>query len=303
MKIKSSQMFWGFFFLTVGVLYLLEKMDVYWGYWGFIWDLWPLIFILAGIAIIVKGTFLKPLISGLFGILVGVLIFGFFNNIFTNEDYDRDDFMSDSTVKNFNIEYGDSIKYANLDISDGAGRITIKDTTSQLVEGNVKGYVRKYFIDDNESDSTAWITLKSEGHKFRWRKVRFGNRLEIKLNKNPVWNLDFKTGAVKSDFDFSNFKVKNFVLKTGATETKLKLGAKIKKSYVNVKMGAARLKILVPIDSGCKLISKTMLVNKDINGFYEIGDNVYRTKDYESAENKIIIDISGGVSSLEIDRY
>ena len=85
MKIKSSQMFWGFSFLTVGVLYLLEKLDVYWGYWGFIWDLWPLILILAGIAIIVKGTFLKPLISGLFGILVGVLVFGFFNNLFTDK--------------------------------------------------------------------------------------------------------------------------------------------------------------------------------------------------------------------------
>ncbi|GBD90513.1 hypothetical protein BMS3Abin04_01230 [bacterium BMS3Abin04] len=303
MKIKSSQMFWGFSFLTVGVLYLLEKLDVYWGYWGFIWDLWPLILILAGIAIIVKGTFLKPLISGLFGILVGVLVFGFFNNLFTDGDYNRDDFMSDSAVKRFNIEYSDSIKYANLNISDGAGRITIKDTTSQLVEGSVKGYVRRYSINDNESDSTAWITLKSAGHKFRWGKVRIGNRLEIRLNKNPIWNLDLKTGAVKSNFDLSNFKVKNFVLKTGATETKLKLGNKVKKSYINVKMGAARIKILVPRESGCKLISNTVLVEKDIKGFYETEKHVYKTRNYESSQNKVIIDVSGGVSSLEIDRY
>ena len=46
---KSSNLFWGFFLVTFGTLYLVARYTTFLIDWYAIWELWPVLIILAGV--------------------------------------------------------------------------------------------------------------------------------------------------------------------------------------------------------------------------------------------------------------
>ena len=300
---KTSQLFWGFFLITIGSLYLLEKYIVISIDWYFVWSLWPVIIIFAGLALVLKGTFVKPVINILFGILMALLVFGFFNDTFDGvRSFRKHELSSDDISTNtYDVEYSENISHVNLTFNAGAGSFYIDGTTDKLVHGFAEGNIKDYKVEDNQTDSVAWvnINLEHKGKSF----LKGKNRFELKLNEKPTWNLNFNIGAAKSYFDLRPFKVKNLVLNTGAAKTKIKLGDKTDLIYVNIEMGAASLTIYIPKNSACKVKGDMVLMSKKLDGFDKTDSDYYITNNYDTAKNKIIIDIDGGVSSFKIKRY
>ena len=300
---KTSQLFWGFFLITIGSLYLLEKYVVIAIDWHFVWSLWPVIIIFAGLALVLKGTFVKPVINILFGILMALLVFGFFNDTFdgVRRHHDRKVFSNDISKNTYDVDYSENISHVNLSFNAGAGKFYIDGTTDKLIKGFAEGNIKDYNVENNQTDSVAWvkINLERKGESFFKGK----NKFELKLNSSPTWNLDFNIGAAKSNFDLRPFKVKKLVINTGAAKTKIKLGDKTDLTYVNIDMGAAALIIYIPKTSGCKVKGDMVLMSKELDGFNKTGSGFYLTSNYDTAKNKIIIDIDGGVSSFKIKRY
>ncbi|PID58682.1 MAG: hypothetical protein CR986_07395 [Ignavibacteriae bacterium] len=128
---KTSNLFWGFFLVTIGSLFLLTRYTEFYIPWHIVWDLWPVLLILMGISIMVKGTFVKPLIGGIIGILLGFLIFGLFNDLFDVCDnyrfYHKDD---DSISQKNYLHYEPEIKYVTSEIYTKAENF-LKDTTEK----------------------------------------------------------------------------------------------------------------------------------------------------------------------------
>lgn len=302
---KASQLFWGFFFITFGTLYLVARYSTFYIDWYAIWELWPVLIILAGVAIILKGTFVKPVISVLIGILLAFLAFGFFNDLF-------DVFGNDNHFKtrsrnysenNYNLEYNEEIAHVNLKIAAGAGKFTIDDTTKKLVTGYSRGNFGNYNLTSTNKDSVVWVDFNMDNVDVDLFGGNYNNQLKLSLNKEPSYSFDLEIGAAKSYFDLRPFKVKNLVLQTGAADTRIRLGDKSELVMVNIEMGAASLKIYVPQKSGCKINGEMVLMSKDLDGFVKKGSDYYITENYESAAEKIIIDIDGGVSAFEVKRY
>jgi len=302
---KASQLFWGFFFITFGALYLVGRYTVFIIDWYSVWDMWPLIIILAGVAIILKGTFVKPIVSVLFGVLLAFLAFGFFNDvfdIFEDRDYHKRHFreVSENT---YSVDYNKTIKHVNLQIDAGAGKFSIEKTTDNLVKGYSKGSVAGYSFNNSQKDSIAWVDVKMDNVEHNIFGTNFRNDFKLNLNENPTWSLELNIGAAKSYFNLIPFKIKNLVVHTGATNTKIKLGNKTEMTYVNVEIGAAALTIYVPKSSGCKVTGDMILMSKEFRGFKKLDSDYYVTQDYENKDHKVIIDIEGGVSSFEVKRY
>lgn len=298
---KCGQMFWGFFLLTLGALFLFTKYDMIQSSFDFVWNIWPLLFVFWGAMVIFKHSFVRPLVSALFGIFIAVLIFGIINNTFWGFDFHNSDkeHFTDYYFEDYNPAY----KSANLEINSGAGKFSITNTTGKLIEGKAYGSLAEYDFHSDKSDSSINVTFdfnKTDGNFFRGR---FRNQLEIALNQNPVWDLAINIGASKSNFDLSNFKVKNIALHTGATSTKIKLGDKYEETNVSVDMGAASLTIEVPENVGCEIQSDMALASKHISGFTSRGSGHYITDNFEGSSRRILINVKGGVSSLTVRRY
>lgn len=301
---KTSHLFWGFFFITIGALYLIERYSSFFIDWYFLWDLWPLIIIIVGIAIIFKGTFVKPVISILLGIFVAFLIFGFINDIFNgfpNRKFERK--SRDIVEQNYSIPLNDSVRFVHLKIEAGAGKFQIEDATDNLIESNVKSDISKYNFHHSQRDSSVWVNIEMDkfGNQIFGRSKE--NKIDVRLNELPKWSFDINIGAAKSYFDLRPFKVQNLVLNTGATETKIKLGDKNEMTYLNVNMGAASLTVHIPETSGCKVTGDMVLMSKELKGFDKKESSYYYTSNYDEAKQKIIIEVNGGVSSFKVVRY
>ncbi|MCP5061823.1 MAG: hypothetical protein GY936_05075 [Ignavibacteriae bacterium] len=303
---KTSQLFWGFFFISIGAFFLLEKYFLFYIDWNFIWDLWPVIIIFAGLSIIARNTFIKPIMSILFGILIAVLVFGFFSDVFdgVSNRHSRSILSnSNSNKKVYSVDYDSSVTHANLSFNAGAGSFKIENTTDKLVKGLARGIMGNYNFEQTLRDSTSWVTVDMEkvDGKFLIKDVM--NKLSLSLNERPTWSMELGLGAAKTFLDLRPFKVKNLVINTGASNTKIKLGDKTKTTYVNVEMGVASLTIYVPKTSGCKVSGEMILMKKEFSGFDKKGSDYYITDNYEESPKKILIDIDGGVSAFKVRRY
>jgi len=300
---KTGQIFWGVFFLAFGFLFLVSRYDLISLNWSFAWDLWPLILIFWGLAIITKNSKATPFISGGFGLIIAVIVFGMFSNIFDNISSD-DLVWSDSRSSNsFSEEWNKSIQIAHLEMQAGGGKFFINDKTEKLIEGKAKGLFANSTFSVDTSGEIANIYYESSDNDIKiFPKKDLINYLNVKLNENPVWDIDLELGAAKLNFDLTKFKVASLNLESGATSSTFKFGSLQKEVKVTIEMGAAKLKILVPEKFGCKVTGDMVLVAKNLHGFNKT-ENFYITDNYEKAEGKIDININSGVSSVSIERY
>lgn len=308
---KSRYIFWGIFFLSLGVLILLNNYGSLSFDWETILKLSPVIFILWGISILLKQN---KVINGFFAALIAFIlaltIFSGFKFIlgFSDWDFDVDwnddkevvfDGNYDSTF--YNAAFDPEIKNAVLNFDGGAGKIIISDTSGSLIQAYSFGAKNNYKFTIKNSDETSKIYFDMQKTRIRFKKKH--NEVDIKLNTNPVWNLDFDLGAASADLDLTKFKVKEFNIDAGAASLNISMGDKIESAKINIDAGASSIKINVPHSSGCEINSDTFLSSNHFEGFEKINSNKFRTENFDSSEKKIYINIDSGISSIKVNRY
>jgi len=298
---KSRQLFWGFFFLTIGALTFAYKYDWIQSNYEFIWNIWPLIFVFWGSLIIFKDSFIRHIINLLFGIFMAVLLFGFiiyiFNGceIYTNSTDDYTEYKQDQLPE---------VKYASLNFESGAGYFEIDNLTDKFYETEVRGALADYNIDSYTDDSTAYLEIKLDGENdIDIDGNKFINNLRLHLNDKPVWDFNLNFGAAKGRFDLRNFRTRNISIKTGASDVVVRLGDKYDTTLMDVEMGAAKLTLYIPENSACSMKSDLFLVSRYLEGIEKVNPGYYKSANYDTAKKKIDIFIKGGISSINLKRY
>ena len=298
---KSGKMFWGFFLLALGVLLLLTKYGVIHSSFGFVWDVWPLIFVFWGAIVIFRHSLVRPVISAMFGIFLALLLFGIIENGFFEFDCCDDSDGKYSEI--YNTDYNSNIKYAQLELNDGAGTFSLVKTTEKLVEGKADGAFAEYNFDTSTDDSTAYVNFHLDKRNGNFFRGKFRNHLDLSLNPNPIWDLNFNIGASKGKIDMSEYKVKNVELHTGASNLAMKLGDKFDSTNIHVEMGVTKLTIDIPQNSGCSISGDMVMIARSFPGFVKKESNYYETNNFVGAKKKVFIEVHGGVSSFTINRY
>ena len=143
----------------------------------------------------------------------------------------------------------------------------------------------------------------NQGHIrfFHFNKMR--NRIDLKLNTEPLWDLNFDLGAASVDFDLSPYKTENISVDMGAASLKLKLGDRAEETRLAIDAGASSIDISVPEDAGCEIKADVSLSSKHFDGFKNIESDLFRTDNFENAKKKIYISIDSGISSIKVTRY
>ena len=302
MKYKNGQLFWGFLFLTIGTLFLLDKNNFFIPIPNEIWNYWPVLIVLWGVAILTKGTFLKPIISIVAGAFIGLFIYGSIFGLHINYS-DDDDVEREFSTSTFYEDFREPTETATLSLRTGIGKIKIGGITDKLIDGTSSGFYNSFNFKTRYRDSNARVVLRHTHEDFEILGDKQFRNLKISLNPNPEWDVDIKVGAAKVQLDLSDYIVSKFNLETGATTTKLIFGEKQKTVKANIEMGAAELDIQIPEKTGCLIKGDMVLVVKDFDGFVKIDKKRYQTLNFEESENKIYINFDGGVSTLKVGRY
>lgn len=305
---KFRNIFWGIILILIGVLFILQNLNVIDFEWVRLWRLWPVLLVLWGISILPANNWIK---SGLLVVvLAGSVYFMLDRTIDWRADhkyikhfnFELDE--NDNVInQDFSIPYEDSVPNAYLQFDAAAGSFYISDTTTDLLSFTKRGRGGKYKYAVKRSEDKASIYIDREGDNINFNSENKSSKIKLALNKEPVWDVELDIGAAKLDFDLSEFKVKKLDLDGGAASFEIKLGDKYPKTNVNIDAGASEIVLKVPSTSGCDLNLSTVLSGKTIKGFEKVDHGHYRTSNFEEAENKIYLSVDAAISSYTITRY
>lgn len=332
---KRDRLFTGMLLLCIGILFLLDNFKLISFHWGNILGLWPLLLIVSGINIVTSNYHSKNVNA--IRIIVFVAVLGIvayrgtqppnhhfwgrqFGNHFLNNDDDNnmnddddDDDDDDQSAKGvfklegsrtYNEPYSAAIKTASLNIKGGGATYILQDTTNQLFNASTHELSGKFNFNTTATDSGRTINFNTSNshHSINWDNDK-GNKANIKLNSNPIWDIDIASGASKMDLDFTKFKIRRLTVKGGATSMDVKLGQPITVMNVDISTGVSEVNISVPSSAACHIISKTGLSSKSFEGFESKNDNEYQTAGFDNAPRKIYLNLNGGVSDFNVKRY
>lgn len=308
---RTEKIIWGLILVFIGSILLLQNFGVIDFHWHVVFRFWPIILILIGSNLLFSKD--NSVGGAIVSVLITVLALGFitYKGITTNENdewtwyfkKDKEEVNNSKSVNVFSEEYDSSIVKAVLNISGGATKYTITDTTSQLFYADVKKHFGKYSLFRTHRDSTQVLTFKMNGKSGWDMNDDTSNEAEIKLNRNPVWDINMEMGAGATKFNLSPFKINHLSVKGGAASYNIKLGEPLQKTTVFVETGVSEIEIAVPKQAACKITVESGLSSNDFEGFIRQPDGSYITENFTNSSNIILLNLEGGLSKFKVVQY
>jgi hypothetical protein len=313
---KYRYLFWGILLIAIGLLFILNNLGIVIFSWGAIWSLWPMILIFWGISILpVKGT-VKTII--LLAVVLGTLLvinrlpdnrpwflrlhhhYGNGYN-YWNDEADEDSTGSNSNDQNFTVPMDSLASKGILNLDAAAGNFKIEGESNDFLDFSKKGEIGNYELTTSEIRDGKNISIKlQEGRAHgSFRK----NKVDIKLNPRPSWNLILDIGAAQLDLNLASYKIDTAKIESGAASIDIRIGELNPQTVMTFDAGASSINVEVPKNSGCRISSDSFLVTKNFEGFDRKGDHNYETSNFATAKNKIFITVKTAVSTINVKRY
>lgn len=126
---------------------------------------------------------------------------------------------------------------------------------------------------------------------------------DLVLNPRVTLDLDLETGAGEGRIVLTDLKVRAVRLRTGASATTIDLPEAAGRTSLHVDSGAASVKVRVPPSVAARIRIRAALAGTRVDAarFPRRGDApVYESPDFETAANRVEIDVDTGVGSIEI---
>jgi len=258
---RRGNIFWGLILIFGGILFLLNSMGFFQGV--NIWGMiWPLFLILLGSWILLGRLFWRE----------------------TTEDTVVD--LEGATRGRLTLKHG----AGRLEVGSGAG-------SNNLLEGTFVGGVDTHTRRQGDLLDTT-LSVKSEN--FPW----MGNSAlnwDILLNSQTPLSLVLNTGAGENILNLTDLQIQDLRLQTGASASRIKLPVEAGFTTVSVESGAASVVIEVPQGVAARIMSGGGLSSFDIDAQRFPRSGLYnQSADYESATNRVDINVQMGVGSVEV---
>lgn len=261
---RRNSFFWGGVLVIIGLALLLDNLGVF----GSI-EIWPVI-------------------GSLFLILFGVrILFG-------------RALGSQPQMESASIPL-DGATRARLRLQHGAGRLRVGSgaAAGALLEGEFGGGVSSQVsrrgdeIDVRLNHAVQFFPFFWEpGYTLDWK---------VRLNRELPLALDLEIGANEAVLELHDLKVSEIYLRSGANSTDITLPAAAGFTRTRISSGAASVKLQVPEGVAARIKSRGGLssIDVDLRRFPGSAGN-YQSPDYETAANKVDIEVEMGVGSVSV---
>ena len=293
----------------IGVLFILKNLGVIYFSWYGVWKLWPVVLVLIGVAILPVKDSIKIILT-----IIVLAIAAYFLLAVTGQRHfsDRWSFKFHDEEPNFPDKpmeidqrifeaYDTTITEALLTFDAAAGNFRIEDTSDDLFEFIRDGNLGRYNYSIKDLGNRREINIDLEEGRIIGGDLK--NKVSLKLNSRPVWDINIDVGAASIDLDLSSFKINKLDIDGGASSVNITIGDLHPESRIKINSGASSINIKVPEAFACEVNTSTVLSSKELKGFNKISGGSYVTPDFSDKEKNIVIDIEAAVSSLNIERY
>lgn len=285
---KRSGALWGAFLIFVGLVWILGStkivsVDII----GSVMTLWPVFIIAGGLTLFLKREAHLPRV--IIWVAVFALIFGY--GVYLGNS------QTGGLAADQTFEMKSDIKSAALEVNLGGARFDISSGGSQDL-AKVSTNVRELRYDLTEGSSPR--IKYSQMLKFKGFTGRQAFRAA--LSNSVPWNIELNTGAASGLLDFSDFALESCTINTGACDMDIVAGNKLDEARIIINGGAVNLKVSIPEDVGLKITSSSALTNVNGSASMLKSGRVYLSQNFDSAPNKVYLEVSSGVSNISVNR-
>lgn len=262
---NTGKLFWGIILLLVGLLLLLSNLGI------IAVDIWSAIW---AVLLIVIGL----------GILWSV--------------------VSGSEARGEEVVIPlEGASRARIRVTHGAGRLRIGAGAEpeRLMEGTFSGGIdihtqRRGNEVDVEMSPPGLLAMVAP-----WSWGREGLGWTLKLGGGVPLSLAVETGASDTRLDLSELHVTSLQLEAGASSVNVTLPAHAGHTQARIEAGAASVSVQIPSEVAARIRMKGGLasIEVDRSRFPRDGD-VYQSPDYQTAQNKVELEVEAGVGSLRV---
>jgi hypothetical protein len=189
---------------------------------------------------------------------------------------------------------------ARIELHHGGGLLTIGGGagSGELLTGSFVGGLKQTVRREGERMDVD-LHVAQGGWPWVWGTA--GLAWDMRLSPDVPLTLKLETGGGETRADLTDLKVTDLRLSTGASSTEVILPARAGFTRVKAGAGAASVRFRVPEGVAVKFEFEGGLatVNVDTNRFPRVGDE-YCSPDYETAANKVDIEVDAGVGSVDL---
>ena len=304
---KDDGLIGGIILIAIGIIALLVTFFDFKIDWEELAKFWPVFIIIFGVSLLPLNKILKS-VSVIVIILISCLIYC--NEVNGNEklpDEMTSELLMEEGVETqeFSSPFKDNTTEASVEVNYGAGMLYLNSPVEELVKArNISNQmVQKFYLEYEGSHADIVFDVEGDNYQVNDIEEVKSNRFDISLNQTPIYDFELNLGACELNFDFSEYKVSDIEINSGASNIDIKLGELYDSTYVVISTGVSKIRIGIPNNSGCRLECESVLTLKDFDGFSKKSSNVYETSNYSSAENIIEIEFEGAMSEFEVYRY
>jgi N-terminal domain of toast_rack, DUF2154 len=195
---------------------------------------------------------------------------------------------------------------ANVEIALSVGQLRIGalDQPSELIRGDIAyqeqhRVVREFAI----SDDTASFSLREQDSQRSGSNIHDGDAIvwELQLNQATPMRLTVGTGAGEGTIDLAQLHVTDLDLEIGVGNITLTLPHQAP-VQANISGGVGNTTIIIPAGAAVRLESSTGLGNVTYPDTYRQQGQVYVSPDFDTAADRIDLNVSGGVGNITIQQ-
>jgi len=190
---------------------------------------------------------------------------------------------------------------AHVELSMGAGELRITDGAQQLARADFSYNVPAWKPEVRYTKSGDRGDLRisqPETHSAHLGNTRYS--WEVQLNNKIPMDLNIQFGAGKARLNLGSLQLRGVQLHMGVGEADLDLRGVPKHSYdVAVDGGVGQATIRVPSDAGVYAEAHGGIGSIEVHGLRKVDDH-WESDAYTRAENKIRLEVHGGIGEIKI---
>jgi hypothetical protein len=275
-------------------------------FWVNLWRLWPVVLVLIGVELLLAHR--VPWLA-LVGLAVAVLVVG---AVGVNLGESSSSSSGPQTTTTASTDLGNATQAA-VTVRFGAGTLNLgpilQPQPGQLATMTFQGPEQlapqpRYSV---SSSGVGQLEYQSNTKAAGFPPFADGRgdaaQMDLNLSPNvPISALNLQTGATQARLDLSSLRVNTLDMSIGAATAWLRFPEAAGLTTAHISGGASTLTIEIPqgVAAQIQLRGGLSTLNVDQGRFPQVGDNLYRSPDYDSATNKVDLNIETGVTTIQI---
>ena len=300
MTYRRPSLFWPIILIGVGVIFLLNNLDVIRGNpWTILWQFWPVLLIVIGLDILVgRRSAAGSLISALLAVaLVGFVIW----LLIAAPTINWPGINLGGELKQERVAYdlGD-IRSATAEISfsTGQNQLYALSDSGKLIEADIQHYGDlEWTIQPSGDRADIHVGERGSVQIFGFAAPE---RWNVGLNPRVSYALDVSLGAGEATLDLSRLSLTGGSVDVGVGSAEVRL-PDAGRFTLRINGGVGSLRIIASRETALRAEVNTGIgsFNND-SRLRSIGGDVYETEGFSSAQNAITLIIDVGVGSVTI---